>query len=260
MTAPSRPAPPPDARVALVTGAAQGLGRAIAERLARQGCRVVIADIVPEAVDGACEALRSAGSEAFPLVLDVADETAVLRAYAEIESRFARLDILVNNAGIAGERAPVEAVSLAGWERTLRTNLTGTFLMSRSAVALMRRHGWGRIVNLSSLTARGQPGTTRSAYTASKAGIIGLSRILADELGPEGITVNCVAPSRIRTALTIAMSGGDPAYWDRGAAGSPMGRLGEPDEIAHTVAWLCSEGAGFVTGAVLDVNGGTSMR
>jgi 3-oxoacyl-[acyl-carrier protein] reductase len=250
----------PDRRLALVTGAAQGLGRAIAERLARDDYALVIADIQPDQAAAAAEAMCAAGHQAVPLALDVGDEAAVERAYADIESRFGRLDILVNNAGISGERAPIEAISLAGWEQALRTNLTSTFLMSRSAVPLMRRRRWGRIVNMSSLSARGQPGTTRAAYVATKAGIIAFSRILADEVGRDGITVNCVAPSRIRTALTIAMSGGNQAYWDRGAAGSVLGRLGEPEEIAHTVAWLCSNKAGFVTGAVLDVNGGTAMR
>jgi NAD(P)-dependent dehydrogenase (short-subunit alcohol dehydrogenase family) len=249
-----------ESRLALITGGAQGLGRAIAGQLARAGCRVLIADIQPEVAQAAAASMNAAGHEAHPLALDVGDEAAVLRCYGEIEKRFARLDILVNNAGVSGERAPVESITLEGWETALRTNLTSQFLMSRGAVPLMRRHRWGRIVNMSSLSARSQPGTGRCAYVASKAGIIGLSRILADEVGRDGITVNCVAPSRIRTALTIATSGGRQDYWDRGAAGSVFGRLGEPDEIAHTVAWLCSDQASFVTGAVLDVNGGTVMR
>ena len=249
-----------DQRLALVTGAAQGLGRAIAERLARDGCSLVIADIQPADAKLAADEMLAAGREAFPLALDVGDEAAVTRAYAEIESRHGRLDILVNNAGISGERAPVESISLEGWEKVIRTNLTSTFLMSRGAIPLMRRHGWGRIVNLSSLTARGQPGVTRSGYASSKHGIIGLSRVLADELGRDGITVNCVAPSRIKTALTIAMSAGNEQYWQRGAAGSVLGRLGAPDEIADGVAWLCSERASFITGIVLDINGGTAMR
>ncbi len=250
----------PVARLALVTGGALGLGRAIVERLARDGCVLLIADIDLDAANSAAEALRAAGGQASALALDVGDEGAVQRVYADVEERFGRLDILVNNAGIAGERAPLEAATLAGWEKTIRTNLTSSFLMSRSAIALMRRGGWGRIVNLASLVARGQPGTGRCGYTASKAGIIGLSRVLADEVGRDGITVNCVAPSRIRTPLTIATSGGNPEYWERGAAGSVLGRLGEPEDIANAVAWLCSEKASFITGAVLDVNGGTVMR
>jgi 3-oxoacyl-[acyl-carrier protein] reductase len=249
-----------ESRVALVTGAAQGLGRAIAERLARAGCALAVADIQQGEAERTAAELRSAGCEVLPLGLDVGDEAAVARAYAAVESHYGRLDILVNNAGIAGERAPIESFSLAGFEAAIRVNLTGTFLMCRGAIAPMRRQRWGRIVNLSSLTARGQPGTQRAAYTSSKAGIIGLSRVLADELGRDGITVNCVAPSRIRTPLTVAMSGGKPEYWERGAAGSVLGRLGEPIDIANAVAWLCSEGASFITGTVLDVNGGTAMR
>ena len=247
-------------KVALVTGAGGGLGRAIAERLARDACTLVIADIRHDDASAAAAALRAEGHAAMPVALDVRDESAVAAVFAEVESRFGRLDILVNNAGISGERAKVESISLEGWEQALRTNLTSTFLMCRGAIPLMRRRRWGRIVNLSSLSARGQPGVTRSGYVATKAGIIGLSRVLAEELGPDGITVNCVAPSRIKTSLTIEMSAGSEDYWKRGAAGSVLGRLGEPTEVAHAVAWLCSPRAGFVTGTVLDVNGGTVMR
>lgn len=247
-------------RLALVTGAAQGLGREIAERLACNGFSLIIADIQYEDARRTSEEMSSAGREAFAVAIDVGDEGLVTRAYAEIESRFGRLDILVNNAGVSGERAPVESVALEGWETALRTNLTSTFLMCRGAIPLMRRHRWGRIVNLSSLSARGQPGITRSGYVASKAGIIGFSRVLAVEVGREGITVNCVAPSRIKTAMTIATSGGNHEYWERGAAGSVLGRLGEPADVAHAVSWLCSDRASFVTGIVLDINGGTEMR
>jgi NAD(P)-dependent dehydrogenase (short-subunit alcohol dehydrogenase family) len=236
------------------------LGREIAVRLMRDGCDLIIADILHDEAARTAAELTASGGNAAAIALDVGDEAAVGRAYAEIDARWGRLDILVNNAGIAGERNPVESVSLAGWERALRTNLTSTFLMSRGAIPLMRRHRWGRIVNMSSLSARGQPGVTRCGYVASKAGIMGFSRVLADEVADDNITVNCVAPSRIRTALTIATSGGNPQYWERGAAGSVLGRLGEPADIAHGVAFLCAERAGFLTGIVLDINGGTVMR
>ena len=247
-------------RLALVTGAAQGLGRAIAERLARDGCSLVIADTRADEAARAAEEMRTAGREALPLMLDVGDESAVARAYAEIESRYGRLDILVNNAGISGERAPVESISLQGWEKVIRTNLTGVFLMSRGAIPLMRRGRWGRIVNISSLSARGQPGVERSGYVASKAGIISLSRVLAEDLGRDGITVNCVAPSPIMAAITPPVPGGSQPCREHGADGSALRRLAEPDDIANGVAWLCSERASFFTGIVLDINGGTVMR
>jgi 3-oxoacyl-[acyl-carrier protein] reductase len=247
-------------RVALVTGAARGLGRAIAVRLARDGHTVFVADLDPSDTAQAADAVTADGGRAFPITLDVRDDRQIAQAIAEIEARFTRLDVLVNNAGVSGERAPIDAFSLAGWDDVMRTNLTSMFLTCRRAMPLMRRWRWGRIVNLSSLSARGQPGTNRVGYVASKAGIIGFSRALAEEVGADGITVNCVAPSRIRTDLTATIAAGHDEYWKRGAAGSVLGRLGTPEDIAGAVAWLCSDRASFVTGAVLDVNGGTIMR
>ena len=247
------------ARIALVTGAAQGLGRAIAERLAKDGCTVLVADIRHDDARNAARDISATGQRSMPLALDVSDETSVSSAYAEIAEHFGRLDILVNNAGIAGQRAPVELMPLAAWEKTLRVNLTGVFLMSRGAIPLMRSNGWGRIVNMSSLTARGQPGLNRSNYTATKAGIIGLSRLLADEVGRDGITVNCIAPGRIMTALTRQAGGDSKEYFERGATMTALGRLGEPEDIAHAVSWLCSDRAGSITGGILDINGGAAM-
>jgi len=249
-----------ESRLALVTGAAQGLGRAIAERLARDGCSLLMADESADEAKRAAEAMRAAGREAFPLALDVGDEAAVARAYAEIESRHGRLDILVNNAGACGESARVESMSLEDWEKVIRTNLTGAFLMSRGAIPLMRRGRWGRIVNMSSLSARGQPGVACSGYVACDAGIISLSRVLAEDLGRDGINVNCVAPSPTQTATTESVSVGNQQHGEPVAASSALGRLVEPDEIADGVAWLCSERASFFTGIVLDINGGTVMR
>lgn len=250
----------PNIKVALVTGGAQGLGRAIAARLAQSGCSLCIADLHDQQLHQSANELRATGHLAYPLMLDVTDEAAVVRAYAEIDARFGRLDILINNAGVPGQRVPVENLSLSAWEATLRTNLTSAFLMSRAAIPVMRRHRWGRIVNISSVVARGRPGAKRSDYAASKLGIVGLSRALADEVGRDGITVNCVAPSRIRTAMTLATGGGDEEYFMRGAAATAVGRLGEPADIAHAVGWLCSEEASFVTGTVIDVSGGTVMQ
>ena len=249
-----------DRRLALVTGAAHGIGHAVAGRLAADGHQVLIADIQAEAAERAAAALGAAGHAATHFVLDVGDETAALELFGHIERRFGRLDILVNNAGVTGERAPVESTTLQGWQRTLRTNLTSAFLMSRGAIPLMKRGRWGRIVNLSSLSARGQPGVQRCGYVATKAGLIGFSRVLADEVGRDGITVNCVAPSRIRTPFTIAVSGDRPEYWQSGIDGSVLKRLGTPQDVAGTVSWLCSDRASFITGCVLDVNGGTMMR
>ena len=237
MTAPS---------VALVTGAAQGLGRAIADRAV-------------DAAHDTAATIRATGAAAEALVLDVGDEATVAAAYAQIDTRFGRLDMLVNNAGISGARAPVEHMALADFEAAIRINLTGTFLMCRGAIPRLRAQGRGRIVNMASMVARGQPGANRANYTASKAGIIGLSRVLADRLGPDGITVNCVAPSTVETAMTRPRVARDADYFTHRAADTALGRIGTPADVAEAVAFLCGEVAGFITGAVLDVNGGSFM-
>ena len=238
-------------RVALVTGGAGGLGHAIAERLAADGNDVIIADI------------NAAAGRAHSFVVDVADEDAVAALYAEIERRFGRLDILVNNAGIMNVDGlvpdPIEATPLTLWECTLRVNFSGAFLMCRGAVPLMQRGRFGRIVNISSRVARTRSFVRNPAYAASKSALIGLSRVLAGEVGRDGITVNCVAPSTVETAMTRAGAGEQRDYFAQRAAETALGRIGLPAEVGDAVAFLCSEGAGFITGAVLDVNGGSFM-
>lgn len=246
-------------RVALVTGSAQGLGRAIAERLGQDGVSLIIGDLHSTAAHETAAEISASGGEAIGLPLDVSDEQSAAATCAAIHERFGRLDILVNNAGIAGDRAPVEEMSLAGWEKTLRVNLTGTFLMCRSVIPLMKRHKWGRIVNVSSMAGRTPTGPFKSNYAASKAGVIGFSRILAGEVGGDGITVNCVAPSRTLTELTRSTAAGNEEYFAEGIALTALGRLAEPVDTANAVAFLCSDQASFITGSIIDVNGGSFM-
>lgn len=250
-------------RIALVTGGAAGLGLAIARQLASAGHEVVIADIDTVAGESAAAALRAEGRPVHARRVDVADEAAVAAFYAKFEREFGRLDILINNAGImdigAPAARPIESLPLADWERTFQVNLSGPYLMCQGAVPLMRRGRWGRIVNISSRAARTRSATRNPAYPASKAALIGLSRVLANEVGVDGITVNCVAPSTVDTAMTRDGTGAAEDYFAHQAAATSLGRIGTPDDIAAAVLYLCGKGAAFVTGLVLDVNGGSFM-
>jgi NAD(P)-dependent dehydrogenase (short-subunit alcohol dehydrogenase family) len=249
-------------RIAAITGGAQGLGRAIAERLGRSGISVVLGDLDLGLAKKTAEEMKAAGIEAAALPLDVVDEKSVAAFYRAIDERFQRLDILVNNAGVLGldqgKRPLVENMSLELWRHTIDVNLTGVFLASRGAIPLMKRGKWGRIVSLSSRAGRMKTGLGNSNYGASKAGVIGFSRVMAGELGRDGITVNCVAPSRIPTAMTLASPTSKEAF-DRNIAETAVGRLATPQDVANTVNFLCSDEAEFLTGVVVDVTGGSYM-
>lgn len=245
-------------RVALVTGGSRGIGFEIARVLSATGLRVALAD-VNEKVFEAAEHLGGTGA-AMAVQGDVSDETDCRRMVRDVATWGGGVDVLVNNAGITikrgKDRFPTLESSLADWQRTLDVNLTGTFLMARECVPLMRERGWGRVVNISSQAGRANSRFSGCAYAASKAGIIGFSRILAGEVGAFGITVNCVAPGRIRSEMN-AISGEEGNQWY--LTQIPVGRIGEGSDVAGAVAWLASDAASFVTGTVVDVNGGAWM-
>jgi NAD(P)-dependent dehydrogenase (short-subunit alcohol dehydrogenase family) len=249
-------------KIAAVTGGAQGLGRAIAERLGQSGIAVVLGDINLDMAKKTAEEMKGAGVDATALQLNVVDEKSVAAFYAEIDKRFGRLDILVNNAGVLGldqgKRPLVEDMSLELWRQTIDVNLTGVFLASRGAIPLMKRGKWGRIVSISSRAARMKTGMGNSNYAASKAGVIGFSRVMAGELGRDGITVNCIAPSRIPTAMTLASPTSKEAF-ERNIAETAVGRLATPQDVASTINYLCTDDASFLTGLVIDVTGGSFM-
>lgn len=246
-----------EGKVALVTGAAQGLGKGIALRLAAEGYRIVLADVDHARLE---EAHAGAGKDTVALRVEVADADSVAQGLARVRETFGRLDVLVNCAGILGlvdNRPPlVEDTPLDTWQRVIAVNLTGPFLMCRAALPLMRESGGGRIVNIASRAARVRSGDP--AYAASKGGLLTFSRYLAGEVAKHGITVNCVAPSRVQTPMTSAI--GDDSVIAAKIAETPLGRIGTINDVAGAVAFLVSPDAAFMTGAILDVNGGSFMQ
>lgn len=245
-------------RVALVTGAAQGIGRGVAARLAAMGHHVLLLDRDADRLAVAVEALAEGGGSVGALVADVASAPQIADAVARIERDAGRIDILVNNAGISpahdGRSQNIEDVPIAEWDRVIAVNLSGTFLMCRAALPLMKQGGWGRIVNFSSQGGRMRSLLSGAHYAATKAGLIGFTRVLAGQVGHYGITANCIAPGRIDTDQSRSFGDTD-TYLSQ----LPVGRFGEADDIAAGVAYLVSDGAGFVTGTVLDINGGFFM-
>jgi acetoacetyl-CoA reductase len=232
--------------LALVTGGASGIGAAIAQRLRADGCAVVIADLTDAKIAGFAERTGIPG-----LVCDVADFDAVERMAGALEARFGPVSVLVNNAGITRD-AMVHKMTRAQWDQLIAVNLTAAFNTTRWLAPGMRQRRWGRIINISSMTAqRGQVG--QANYAAAKAGLIGFTKTIALELAGFGITANCIAPGFVRTEMTAAMP---EAVLTAEAARIPVKRLGTPDDIAAAAAYLASDAASFVTGQVLAVNGG----
>jgi len=243
-----------EGKVALVTGAASGIGAATAALFAQAGARVALVDVDGHAATRGAEALAREGHEAVPLQADVSQPESVAAAVAATVAAWGRLDVLVNNAGIVRD-ARLPDVSDADWETTLSVNLRGAFLCAREAVPHMQRAGSGRILSATSIVARtGNFGQT--AYAASKAGIIGLTRTWARELGPLGITANAVAPGFIDTPMIRSVPERILAQF---LAGTPAGRMGRPEEVASVYLFLASDAAAHINGAVIGVDGGLQL-
>ncbi len=242
-------------RVAVVTGAASGMGRAIAQRLAAAGDAVAVLDLDGDAARSTADELQSDGASALGIAVDVSDRAGVDDALAKVRADLGPVAIMVTSAGIDEFQAFVD-ITPDAWERILTVNLTGTFHCLQAAVPDMLAAKWGRIVTISSSSA--QSGAARMAhYAASKGGVIALTKSLALELSPHGITVNTIPPGFIDTPMSRrAEAQGDLADFDAIANYIPVRRAGTPDDIAAACAFLCSDDAGYITGQIIGVNGG----
>ncbi|MEQ8344560.1 MAG: SDR family oxidoreductase [Sneathiellaceae bacterium] len=240
-------------RVALVTGGAGGLGTAMGRALHAAGASLVLADLDLDRLDRAAAAIARDRLRVGTAVLDVTDEAAVQAAVAGVTDRHGRLDILLNNAGI-GVGSPFPDEDMAQWRRVLRVNLDAVYLVARAAARPMVAQGWGRIVNIASIYgAIGSPHV--QAYAASKHAVVGLTRSIAAELGPLGVTCNAIGPGFVQTAMTAPLQG-DAGFEARLHAAVPLRRWAVPEDLAGPALFLCSPGAGYVNGHFLLVDGG----
>jgi 3-oxoacyl-[acyl-carrier protein] reductase len=245
-----------DGRVALVTGGARGIGAATGRELARRGAAVVLADLDSEAAGATARAIDPRGERVSATALDVRSRDSFAAALEHARSAHGPLDVLVNNAAITIQR-PFFEIDEAEWDEVLAVNLRGVFLGCRLAGPPMRARGSGRIVNISSLAGQ-QGGMVNGAhYAASKAGILALTKVVARELAPHGVTVNAVAPAAIEGPVMSALPDEQVEALRRSV---PVGRLGLPEEVAAVVAFLASDEAAYLTGTAVDVNGGLFMR
>ncbi len=243
-----------DGKVAVVTGAARGIGRAIAERLAGEGADVVVCDLQAEWLADTVAAVQGLGRKALPLAVDVGNGEAVNACVAEVVKVFGKVDIMVNNAGITKDTLLVR-MSDDDWDAVLRVNLKGTFLFSRAVAKYMMKQRSGAIINIASVIGLiGNAGQCN--YAASKAGVIALTKSTAKELASRGVRVNAIAPGFISSKMTDALS---QEVRDQMMANIPLARFGEPSDIAKAVVFLASDEASYVTGQTLSVNGGMVM-
>lgn len=240
-------------RVAIITGAGRGIGATIARRFAAAGAMVVCTDIEEEPVEKIVSEIKSAGGQAGSARVDVSSKGVVESLVSQVLLKYDRIDILINNAGITADSLSIK-MSEAAWDRVIAVNLKGTWIPSQAVIRPMRKRRWGRIINTSSVAALGNPG--QANYSASKGGVISLTKTLSLELAKSGITVNAVAPGAIMTPMLEKVS---EATREEFLKQIPMRRFGTPEDIASLHLFLCSESASYITGQVIFVDGGMSV-
>lgn len=246
-------------KVVLVTGAAAGIGRATALSCAQAGATVVVADVTHKEGTEVVEEIKKMGGEASIIVTNISNKAEVQNCVTQVVNRYGRLDCAVNNAGIEGEQAPTAECSEQNWDRVISINLKGTWLCMKYELEQMLKQKSGTIVNMSSVAGIiGYEGIC--AYTASKHGMIGLTKTAALEYARSGIRVNAIAPGVIRTAMIERFVGEDPDAAAALISQEPVGRMGKPQEIAEAAVWLCSDASSFVTGHTLVADGGMTAR
>jgi len=243
-------------KVAIITGGGRGIGKGIAERLAEAGAEIIIADIDISKAKKTAEKLAKKEKKSLAIQADISKERAVNFLIKKSLEKFGKVDILVNNAGIM-LRTRLQNISLEEWENTLKVNLTGPFLLIKALLPVMKKNGYGRIVNISSSAGRSVSTLGGAHYTASKAGLLGLTRATAKELASFGITVNSVCPGLIDTQMVRKTT--TKAELKAFLNSFPIRRLGLPEEIGDLVVFLCSDRASYITGASIDINGGDLM-
>lgn len=244
-------------RVVAITGAAQGIGAATARAFAKQGAHVALLDIDGAGAKKIADALAGGKGRAVPIHVDVTDETSVGRAIAAVATEFGGLDVLINCAGGYGRLATVEDMPVEEWDRTVALNLRSVFLVSKAAIPHLKNSKAGRIINVSSISGRQVTVASSPAYGSSKAAVIQLTRFLAQQLGPDGITSNAIAPITTLTPRVAALR--TEAEVERIAALVPLRRLAEPEDHAEAMLFLASDSAAYLNGITLDVNGGRVM-
>ena len=244
-----------DDKVAVITGGSRGIGEAITTALATEGAKVAIWDIDPVLSQAVAASILATGREALAVKVDVSIGSEVRAAAEQTLERWKRIDILVNNAGIC-RTSPIESTSEADWDQVLAVNLKGTFLCSQSVMKIMKSQKYGKIINMGSVSGKIGGISVGAHYSASKAGVICFTKSLARELAPFGINVNGIAPGVIETDMTRGITGGE---WAKYLSTIPLGRLGRVDEVARVAVFLVSADADYLTGEIIDVNGGQLM-